>query len=108
MLPVITFDPQVEHTLLESLRITDSGVQLSVETARAEAILSDVSRISEAAEQQGITAALVCSPQLRGPVRRLLQVAVPRLPVLSYTELAGSTARIETVGVVTGAYANAA
>ncbi|MDQ1646002.1 MAG: flagellar biosynthesis protein FlhA, partial [Cryptosporangiaceae bacterium] len=108
MLPVITFDPQVEHTLLESLRITDSGVQLSVETARAEAILSDVSRISEAAEQQGTTAALVCSPQLRGPVRRLLQVAVPRLPVLSYTEVAGCTARIETVGVVTGAYANAA
>ena len=108
MLPVITFEPQLEQALLESLRITDTGVQLSVDTARAESIFGDVSRISEAAEQQGVIAVLVCSPQLRGPVRRMLQVAVPRLPVLSYTELAGSTARIETVGVVTGAYAHAA
>jgi flagellar biosynthesis protein FlhA len=108
MLPVITFEPQLEQSLLESLRITDTGVQLSVDTARAESIFGDVSRISEAAEQQGVIAVLVCSPQLRGPVRRMLQVAVPRLPVLSYTELAGSTARIETVGVVTGAYAHAA
>jgi flagellar biosynthesis protein FlhA len=102
MLPVITFEPRLEQSLLEALRITDTGVQLSVDTSRAEAILSELSRISEAAEQQGIVAALACSPQLRMPVHRLLKVALPRLPVLSYNELAGCTSRIETVGVVTG------
>jgi flagellar biosynthesis protein FlhA len=102
MLPVITFEPRLEQSLLEALRITDTGVQLSVDTSRAEAILGELSRISEAAEQRGIIAALACSPQLRLPVHRLLKVALPRLPVLSYTELAGCTSRIETVGVVTG------
>jgi flagellar biosynthesis protein FlhA len=102
MLPVITFEPRLEQSLLEALRITDTGMQLSIETSKAEAILTELTQISDAAEQQGIIAALACSPQLRLPVHRLLKVAVPRVPVLSYNELAGSSARIETVGVVTG------
>ena len=57
---------------------------------------------------QGRTPVLVCSPQLRLPLRRLVKVVVARLPVLSYAEIATCTARIETMGVVTGAHAIAA
>ncbi len=42
------------------------------------------------------------------PLRRLVVVTVPRLPVLSYTEIAKCALRIETVGVVNGAYSIAA
>jgi flagellar biosynthesis protein FlhA len=107
-LPVLTLDPRIEQGLLESLRPTESGLHLLIDTARAEALMDELNRLAEAAEQRGVNPAVVCSPQLRMPLRRLLQMAVPRLPVLSYTEIAKSALRIETMGVVNGAYSIAA
>ena len=107
-LVVVTLDPRLEQSLLEALRPTEHGLQLLIDTGRAEAIMEELSRIAENAEQRGVNPVVVCSPQLRMPMRRLLQVAVPRLPVLSYTEIAKCTLRIESVGVVNGAYSIAA
>jgi flagellar biosynthesis protein FlhA len=107
-LSVITFDPRLEQGLLESLRPTDTGLQLMIDPTRAESIMDDLGRIAEAAEQRGVTPVAVCSPQLRLPLRKLLQVAVPRVPVLSYTELSRSALSIETIGVVSGVYSIAA
>ena len=42
---------------------------------------------------------LVCAAALRPSVRRLMQTAAPRMPVLSYAEL-GPQLQIETVGVI--------
>ncbi|GGM27333.1 flagellar biosynthesis protein FlhA [Dactylosporangium sucinum] len=107
-LTAITLDPRLEQQLLESLRPTDSGLQVLIDTARAESILADLTRLTEQGEERGVSPVLVCSPQLRGPLRKLVQMALPRLPVLSYSEIAGSTLRIETIGVVNGAYPVAA
>jgi flagellar biosynthesis protein FlhA len=104
----ITFEPRLEQSLLESLRPTDTGLQLLVDPHRAEALLGDLGRLLETAEQQGTSPVVVVSPQLRMPLRRLVSVAVPRLPVLSYAEIAKCTFRIETVGVVSGAHSIAA
>jgi flagellar biosynthesis protein FlhA len=108
VLPVLTLEPRFEQSLLESLTAGDGGYRLTVDSGRAEAFVGDAARLAEEAEQQGHVPVLVCSPQLRSPLRRLLKLALPRLPVLSYAEIAGSAARIESVGVVTGAYAIAA
>ncbi|GII05680.1 flagellar biosynthesis protein FlhA [Planobispora takensis] len=107
-LPVLTLDPRLEHSLLESLRPTDQGIQLIIDTARAEAVIGKATQLVEAAEQQGIAPVLVCSPQLRLPLRRMLKFAAPRLPLLSYTEIAECPFRVETLGVVTDAEALAA
>jgi flagellar biosynthesis protein FlhA len=104
ILPVMTLDPQIEQALLESLRPGEGGIQLGVDTARAEALVTEAHRLFETAEQRGVTSVLVCSPVLRLPLQRLVRLATPRLPVLSYTEISGCTARIETVGVVGGVY----
>jgi flagellar biosynthesis protein FlhA len=104
----ITLEPRLEQSLLESLRPTDSGLQLLVDPLRAETLLGELNRLLETAEQQGTTPVVVVSPQLRMPLRRLVSVAVPRLPVLSYGEIAKCTFRIETVGVVSGAHSIAA
>ncbi|MFI5953567.1 flagellar biosynthesis protein FlhA [Cryptosporangium sp. NPDC051539] len=103
-LPVMTLDPQIEQMLLESLRPSEGGIQLGVDTARAEALVTEAHRLFDAAEQRGVTAVLVCSPVLRLPLQRLVRLATPRLPVLSYTEISGCSAQIETVGVVGGVY----
>jgi flagellar biosynthesis protein FlhA len=107
-LTAITLDPRLEQQLLESLRPTDSGLQLLIDTARAESMLADLTRITELGEERGTSPVLVCSPQLRNALRKLVQMALPRLPVLSYSEITGSTLRIETIGVVNGAYPVAA
>ena len=62
----------------------------------------------EYGQARGINPVLVCSPQLRAPLRKLILMTAPRLPVLSYSEIAGCTLRIETIGVVSGAYPVAA
>ncbi|MEN3357142.1 MAG: flagellar biosynthesis protein FlhA [Mycobacteriales bacterium] len=107
-LPVLTLDPRFEQSLLESLHPGETGPRLVLDTTRAEGLIADAARLAELAEAQGLTPVLVCSPQLRLPLRRLLRLVVPRLPVLSYAEISGGTAQIESMGVVGGAYAIAA
>ncbi|GIH81481.1 flagellar biosynthesis protein FlhA [Planobispora longispora] len=107
-LPVLTLDPRLENALLESLRPTDQGVQILIDPVRAESLITQASRLADNAEQQGVAPVLVCSPQLRMPLRRLLKLAAPRLPLLSYTEIAECPFRVETLGVVTDAEALAA
>ncbi|HEX5198448.1 flagellar biosynthesis protein FlhA [Paractinoplanes rhizophilus] len=107
-LTVITLDPMLEQQLLESLRPSETGAFMAIDGLRAEAIVSEAARLAETAEQQGLTPVLACSPQLRLPLMRLLRAGSRRVQVLSYGEISGSTAQIETIGVVNGAYAGAA
>jgi flagellar biosynthesis protein FlhA len=107
-LTVITLDPMLEQGLLESLRPSDSGAFMAIDGMRAEAMVTEAARLVEGAEQQGLTPVLACSPQLRLPLMRLLRAGSRRAQVLSYSEISGSTAQIETMGVVNGAYASAA
>jgi flagellar biosynthesis protein FlhA len=100
-LPVLTFEPVLEQLLLESLRHADGGSFLLLDSGRVEAVLSDAARALDAAERAGRSPVLVCSPQIRGAVRRLLVTALPRLPVLAYGEVGGGL-NIDTTGVVTG------
>ncbi|GLY03251.1 flagellar biosynthesis protein FlhA [Actinoplanes sp. NBRC 101535] len=106
-LTVITLDPILEQALLESLRPSETGAFMAIEGLKAEAIVSEASRFAEAGEQQGLNPVLACSPQLRLPLMRLLRAGSRRVQVLSYSEISGSTAQIETIGVVNGAYAGA-
>jgi flagellar biosynthesis protein FlhA len=98
-LPVLTFDPLVEHALAESLRTGDHGTFLALDPQNAEQLALAVAREAEAAEMKGIEPVLVCAAQLRPSLRRLLHAAAPRLPVLAYTEL-GQQLELDTIGVV--------
>jgi flagellar biosynthesis protein FlhA len=105
---VITLDPVLEQSLLESLRPSENGAFMAIDGMRAEAMVTEAGHLVESAEQQGLTPVLACSPQLRLPLMRLLRAGTHRVQVLSYSEISGSTAQIETMGVVNGAYAGAA
>jgi flagellar biosynthesis protein FlhA len=104
-LPVITLEPRIEQQLLEALHVTDAGIRLVVDAGRAEELINEAARVAERVEQRGLSPVLVCSPQLRLPLYRLIKVGVPRLPVLSYTELAECPCRVETMGVISSAHA---
>jgi flagellar biosynthesis protein FlhA len=106
-LPVITFDPLLEQTLLESLRTGESGAFLLLDPAYAERLALEAARLAERAEQAGDHPVLVCAQPLRLPLHRLVEAAAPSLPVLSYSEL-GSQLSITPVGAVNVALAPAA
>ncbi|WP_127126436.1 flagellar biosynthesis protein FlhA [Georgenia sp. SYP-B2076] len=100
VLRVLTIDPATEQMLLESLRAGEQGTQLSLPQDRVEQLLASVNTQVTAAEASGKQVVLVCAPAIRPALRRLVALAVPRLPVLSYSEVAGTTLTIDTVGVV--------
>ena len=98
-LPIITLEPLVEHQLADVLRASERGNYLALDPEIAEQVAMAIAREAEAAEMRGVEPVFVCAAQLRGPLRKLLRSAAPRLPVLSYTELGGHV-ELETIGVV--------
>jgi flagellar biosynthesis protein FlhA len=98
-LPVLALEPIIEHSLAEALRANDHGTFLALDPQVAEQLATAVARAAQEAEMKGIEPVLVCSTQLRAALRRLLQAAAPRLPVLAYTEL-GAQLELDTIAVV--------
>jgi len=79
--------------------VTEAGTTFSIDPAVVERLTVAVAAEARHAEARGRSPVLVCAGPLRAAVRRLVALAVPRLPVLAYDEL-GSQIRIETMGVV--------
>src|SRR4051794_2545108 len=103
-LHVMTLEPSFEQRLLESIRQTESGQVLALDVATVDALVHGCSGMLEEAERSGLSPVLVCSPQVRAALSRLIRQVLPRLPVISYTEVS-RTAQIESLGVVSGAVA---
>jgi flagellar biosynthesis protein FlhA len=99
-LPVISFEPTLEHSLLEVLRTGESGSFLALDASRAEAIVRATTSMVRKVEETGESPVLVCAAPLRSAIRRLTRSAIPQVPILSYAEI-GSQLTIETMGVVT-------
>jgi flagellar biosynthesis protein FlhA len=103
-LHVFTLDPGFEQRLLEAVRPSDNGLVLAVDAGTIDALVHGCSGLLEEAERSGLSPVLVCSPQVRSPLARLMRQVLPRLPVISYAEVS-RTAQIESLGVVSGAVA---
>ena len=98
---VVSFEPQLEQRMLESLRPGDHGGVIALDGLASQSILSELTTLTTDAENRDVRPVLVCAPQLRAAVRRMVAPALPMLSVLSYTELAGAQ-QVRSVGVVTG------
>ncbi|MGY1727568.1 flagellar biosynthesis protein FlhA [Geodermatophilus sp. SYSU D01062] len=103
-LHVLTLEPAFEQRLLEAVRHSDGGQVLALDAGSVDALVTGCSGLLEDAEQHGLSPVLVCSPQVRAALSRLMRQVLPRLPVISYSEVS-RTAQIESLGVVNGAVA---
>jgi flagellar biosynthesis protein FlhA len=103
-LHVFTLEPSFEQRLLESIRQSDLGAVLALDTGTVDALVHGCSGLLEDAERSGLSPVLVCSTQVRCALARLMRQVLPRLPVIAYTEVS-RTAQIESLGVVSGAVA---
>jgi flagellar biosynthesis protein FlhA len=99
-LRAITLDPTIEQELATSITQTSDGEYLAMEPSRAQAVLTAVkSQSDNASARGGIRPVLLCSSRVRRHLRRLLESAVPHLPVCSYNEVAPGIS-VETIGVI--------
>ncbi len=99
---VISLEPRLEQHMLESLRPTELGLTLAIDPDLGQSLLSQLGAMQRQAEDENLSPVLVCAPQVRSAVRRLLRPSLPTLAVLSYQELVGCS-NVRSVGVVSDA-----
>ncbi len=99
-LDVLTVEPRLQQTMLESVRPGDGGSQLVLHPGMAEALVASIAERYRVESAKGHKPVLVCAAQIRLPLRRLVRLSVPQLPVLSYTELSSGSVAINAIGMI--------
>jgi flagellar biosynthesis protein FlhA len=97
---VLTIEPRLQQTLLESVRPTEQGAQLVLDPLLAEAVVTSIAERYREDTSRGHKPVVVAAAQIRMPLRRLLRLSVPSLPVLSYPELSVSSVSINAIGMI--------
>jgi type III secretion protein V len=96
-LRAILVGPDVEDKFRQSIRVTNAGSYLALDTEIAAQVLERLRAITAAAAMPPV---LLSSMDVRRYVRSLIENELYELPVLSYQELS-SDIRIQTVGQLT-------
>ncbi|MGB6058819.1 MAG: flagellar biosynthesis protein FlhA [Microthrixaceae bacterium] len=86
-LSVLSLDPLLEQTLLQSLTRTEQGTTVSMDPDLAQALTTGLIDSVRSVEQADEHPVLVCSPPLRPALRRFSQRVIPHVSVLSFDEL---------------------
>lgn len=96
---VMTLDSKVEEMFIESIQKDDFGARLVLRPQTLRKLLDEIQKILDEATQQGVQGVLLVSSALRLHLRRVVERNLPRLPILSFNELAPQV-RIESLGIV--------
>lgn len=97
--PVIMMDPKVEETIAGGIQVLPQGSYLALEPGLAQKILTRMKDALELFAPLGCQPVLLCSPNIRGHVKRFTERFFPNLAVLSHSEIAAG-ARIQSLGNV--------
>jgi flagellar biosynthesis protein FlhA len=89
-LQVMTLEPQLEQTLIQSVQNTDLHSTMVVEPKLAEQLLARLSAQAERMMKSNILPVLLCSPDLRRHLRALSERVIPHMRILSMAEIPNS------------------
>lgn len=84
---VLTLEPELEKTIMESIRKTDRGSFVSMEPQKLQNVFTNLKKLIEQMVSLGNSPLVLTSPMVRGHFKKLTQQVVPELVVLSYNEL---------------------
>lgn len=96
-IPVVIMDPRVEETISGGVQSLPQGSYLALEPGLAQKILTKIRDSLELFNPLGYQPILLCSPNIRGHVKRFTERFFPNLVVLSHSEIA-SGVRIQSIG----------
>jgi flagellar biosynthesis protein FlhA len=98
-LHVLTLDPSVEQSLMQSVRAADANSRMVVEPKFAEQLLSRLLAQSERMMKSNMMPVLLCSPDLRRHVRALSERVIPHMRILSLGEIP-NTVNLKSFGSI--------
>ena len=96
----ISLDPALEDTINRHIERTDRGSFLTLPPSLANQIVTAIGEQMEKLLQIGAHPIILCSPQVRLSLRRLLAQNVPNIVVLGYNEIV-KPVRVDSIGMVT-------
>ncbi len=96
---VVTLDPGLEQTIMDSVQQTEYGSYINIEPNTAQRIINNLLKEVQKLASIGEQPIILASPVVRIYFKRMTEQVAPGLVVLSYNELDPSV-EIQSVGVV--------
>jgi flagellar biosynthesis protein FlhA len=94
-----TLDPRLEQKIAESIQMTRSGITAIVQPALAQKIMKAVDEARKNMLANDHKPVIVCSPNIRLGLKRLIEGSLPRVMVISYGEIS-TDCEVRSVGMV--------
>ena len=98
-LRVVTLDPELEDQIRLGFEQTEQGMLIHMSPQAIEATCRLIAREVERLFSAGHPPVVLVSPRIRAALRQITAPHLPRLHVLSYSEVTRDT-RIEAVGTI--------
>ncbi len=95
----LTLDPSLEELVNGHLDRSERGTTNTMPPQTAQQIVQHIATKVTELTQAGRSAVLLCGPQIRSALRRMLESALPHVAVLAYNEVV-SDVTVEAVGMV--------
>jgi flagellar biosynthesis protein FlhA len=95
----LTLDPALEELINGHLERSERGTTNTMPPATAQQIVQQISNKVLELTQAGRSAVILCGPNVRAAVRKMIEVSVPHVAVLSYNEIVPEVS-VEAVGLV--------
>jgi len=95
----LTFDPALEDMISGHLDRGERGITNTMSAQTTQQLVQRIAAKVNELTQTGRTAVLLCSPQIRAAVRRMIESALPHVAVLAYNEIV-TEVTVEAVGLI--------
>lgn len=86
-LSVLSLDPKIEGQITESVRRAEKGSNYVLEPRLADQLIRKLIPIAEAMMQERLSPVLLCGPEIRRYLKTFTKRSLPRLSVLSVSEV---------------------
>jgi flagellar biosynthesis protein FlhA len=98
-LPVLTLDHSIESAVAAAAQPTDQGTQFALDPNVAQKIVNNLAQSIEKCAALNYQPVVVCSGQIRGHFKKLVDRFIPNITVLSYDEILNNI-EIQSLGVL--------
>jgi flagellar biosynthesis protein FlhA len=95
----LTLDPALEEMINGHLDRTERGTTNTMPPATAQQVVQQISNKTMEMTQSGRSAVILCGPQIRSAVRKMIETSLPHVAVLSYNEIVPEVS-VEAVALV--------
>lgn len=99
VIPAITLDPGLEREIAGSIQSSPRGTFVNIDPRVAGALFEEIAKKWQKAMEDGYDPVILCSPEVRLPLKRLTERILPHLVILSFNEIAPDIG-VQSVGMV--------